>query len=334
MNRSSFLCFVSVASVVAWLSLGSVRGEDWVVYPGKPGPGQGKQIVLLAGDEEYRSEEGLPMLGKILSQRHGFHCTVLFSINPTNGTIDPNNQTNIPGMHLLEKADLVICQFRFRELPDAHMKYFVDYVQAGKPLIAIRTSTHAFNYTRNKKSPYARFDFQNAEWRGGFGQQVLGDTWISHHGNHAKESARGLIDGTHAKHPVLRGVKDVWGPSDVYGIVHLKPTDSVLLHGLTLKGMKPEDPPNYAKTLMPLAWVREYRWENGNTTRSVTSTIGAASDLESGDLRRFFVNATYWLTGLEVPGEADVSLVGEYKPSFFGFGTFKRGVKPADHKLD
>ena len=52
-----------------------------VSYPAKPGPGQGRHIVLLAGDEEYRSEEGLPMLAKILSQRHGFKCTVLFSVD-------------------------------------------------------------------------------------------------------------------------------------------------------------------------------------------------------------------------------------------------------------
>ena len=88
------------------------------------------------------------MLGKILSQRHGFKCTVLFSVNPDTGTIDPVNQTNVPGMHLLDSADLVILLFRFRELPDADMKHFVDYLQAGKPVIALRTATHAFQYSR------------------------------------------------------------------------------------------------------------------------------------------------------------------------------------------
>ena len=54
---------------------------DWVVYEGKKGPGKGKHIVFLSGDEEYRSEEGLPQLAKILAVQHGFKCTVLFSIN-------------------------------------------------------------------------------------------------------------------------------------------------------------------------------------------------------------------------------------------------------------
>src|SRR5580692_11069395 len=57
------------------------QGADGVLYEGASGPGHGQRIVLLAGDEEYRSEEGLPMLAKILAARHGFTCTVLFSIN-------------------------------------------------------------------------------------------------------------------------------------------------------------------------------------------------------------------------------------------------------------
>ncbi len=314
---------------LACVAVPGVRAGEGAVFEGRDGPGQGKHVVLLAGDEEYRSEECLPMLARILAERHGFKCTVLFSMNPADGTIDPINQTNVPGMEVLAQADLVICQFRFRELPDADMKHFVDYLQAGKPVIALRTATHAFAYSRNKQSSYAKWSFDSREWPGGFGQQVLGETWVNHHGDHGSESTRGVVDGLNAKHPVLRGVKDVWGPSDVYGIVHLKPTDTVLLHGLTLKGMKPEDPPNYGKSLMPIVWVRETTWENGRTTRALTSTIGAAVDFASEDLRRLIVNACFWMTGLEVPARADARPVGEYRPTYFGFGKFTKGVKPA-----
>lgn len=317
------------------LAAASLRAGQWVTYEGKEGAGKGKHIVLISGDEEYRSEEALPMLGKILAERHGFKCTVLFSQNPETGVIDPKNQTNIPGMHHLATADLAIILLRFRELPDADMKYFVDYMQAGKPLIALRTSTHAFNYDRNKQSPYAKYDWRSREWPGGFGQQVLGDTWVNHHGDHAVESARGVIDGMHKNHPILKGVKDIWGPSDVYGITKLLPTDKVLVHGLTLKGMKPDDAPNYNKSLMPMVWLRDYKWENGNTSKILCSTIGAAVDLESADLRRMIVNASFWAIGKEsaIDGKANVDYVGEYKPTFFGFDKFKPGVKPADHEL-
>src|SRR5215831_17000608 len=82
------------------------HAAEWVAYQGKEGPGKGKKVVLISGDEEYRSEEGLPMLAKILAVRHGFDCTVLFPINATDGTIDPVIQTNIPGMAALDAADL------------------------------------------------------------------------------------------------------------------------------------------------------------------------------------------------------------------------------------
>jgi type 1 glutamine amidotransferase len=324
-------CLTAIAPLL--VATVALQAADWATYTPPAGQANGKHIVLLAGDEEYRSEESLPMLGKLLSQRHGFKCTVLFSLNPADGTLDPVNQTNVPGMHLLDSADLVITAFRFRELPDRDMQHFADYLQAGKPVIAIRTATHAFNYTRNKQSPFAKWDFASRDWPGGFGQQVLGETWINHHGDHGTEATRGLIDGTHAKHPVLRGVQDVFGPTDVYGVVHLQPTDTVLMHGLVLKGMKPDDAPNWRKSLMPLVWTRDYTWPNGKVTRSLTTTIGAAVDFQCEDLRRLVVNASYWLTGLEVPAKADATIVGEYQPLYFGFGKFTKGLKPADLEL-
>src|SRR3954462_4446798 len=85
-------------------------------YEGGDGPGKGKYIVLVSGDEEYRSEEALPQLGKILAKRHGFRCTVLFAIDPADGTINPN-VSNIPGLEALDSADLTVIFTRFRDLP-------------------------------------------------------------------------------------------------------------------------------------------------------------------------------------------------------------------------
>ena len=77
------------------------------------GHAKGKNIVLISGDEEYRSEESLPQLAKILSTYHGFRCTVLFAINPKDGTIDPNQLDNIPGLEALDSADLMVILTRF-----------------------------------------------------------------------------------------------------------------------------------------------------------------------------------------------------------------------------
>src|SRR5437762_6944504 len=146
------------------LSFQGMSAEDYVVYKGKSGPGKGKKLVFLTGDEEYRSEEGLPQMAKILAQRHGFNCTVLFAIDPADGTINPNIRTNIPGIEAIDSADAVVMLLRFREWPDSAMKHFVEAWLAGKPIVALRTSTHAFKYEPNSSSPFARFSFDSKEW--------------------------------------------------------------------------------------------------------------------------------------------------------------------------
>lgn len=326
-------------NIAVWSALASLascvcgRSAEWVVYEGKSGPGQGKHIVFLSGDEEYRSEQSLPMLAKILAVRHGFKCTVLFPINPADGTIDPVTLTNIPGMSALDSADLCVMALRFRELPDEQMKHFVDYLNRGKPIIALRTSTHAFAYDHDKQSPYAKYDWRSKEWPGGFGQQVLGETWVDHHGSHGKESTAGVINPPHKDHPILRGVADLWAPTDVYTVAHLPSDATVLVLGEVLKGMRPTDSPVDGpknNPLMPVVWLRTYQG-----SKILTTTMGAAVDLENEDLRRLIVNAAYWATGMadKIPAKADVAYVGEYKPLWFGFGKFAKGVKPDDLEL-
>jgi hypothetical protein len=329
MKTAIFLFLISFASSVP------AAEPQWVVYEGKAGPGQGKQVVLLSGDEEYRSEQCLPMLARILAVRHGFKCTVLFAINTNDGTIDPVTLTNIPGMAALDTADLCVMSLRFRELPDDQMKHFVDYLNRGKPIIALRTSTHAFAYDHNKQSPYAKYDWRNKEWPGGFGQQVLGETWVDHHGSHGKESTRGVINESFKDHPILHGVSDLWAPTDVYAVAHLPPDATVLVRGQVLTGMKPTDPPvegNKNNPLMPLVWLRNYRGDQQRVSKILTTTMGAAVDFQNEDLRRLIVNAAYWATGLadQIPAKADVDYVDDYKPLWFGYGKFTKGVKPAD----
>lgn len=309
--------------------------NEWVVYEGNEGAGKGKHIVLVSGDEEYRSEEALPMLGKVLATHHGFKCTVLFAINPDTGEIDPEDQTNIPGLHHLESADMMILFTRFRELPDEQMKYIIGYTNAGKPVMGLRTATHAFNYSRNQESPYAKYSFNSKDFKGGYGRQVLGETWVNHHGHHGHESARGVIDEGHHNHPILKGVSDVWGPSDVYGINELTGDSQVLVHGQVLVGMEPTDAPKPDTITMPMAWIKTYTGDTGNTCRVFNTTMGASVDLESEGLRRLLVNGCYWCMGLEdsIPDESVVDYVGDYAPTFFGFGTYQKGLKPSDHAL-
>jgi type 1 glutamine amidotransferase len=309
--------------------------RPWAVYQGSEGPGKGKHIVLISGDEEYRSEEALPQLAKILAKHHGFKCTVLFAIDPKDGTINPKVNNNIPGLETLKTADLMVIATRFRNLPDAQMKHIADYVEAGKPIIGMRTATHAFANGGSKL--YAKYNWTDRKWPGGFGKQVLGETWVAHHGHHGKESTRGIVAKEAKDHPILKGIKDgdIWGPSDVYAVRLPLPGDSKpLVLGQVLEGMKPTDKPLAGKKndpMMPVAWVKTYTID-GKTGRVFTTTMGASQDLASEGLRRLLVNAAYWAVGMEarIPERAKVDIVGTYSPRRFSFGGHQKGVKPSD----
>jgi hypothetical protein len=312
---------------------------DGVVYEGKAGPGKGKHVVLIAGDEEYRSEEAMPQLGKILAVHHGFKCTVLFSIDPATGTIDPNKTNNIPGLEALQSADLMILDTRFRNLPDEQMKHFVDYVETGKPIIGLRTATHPFNIPKGQT--YSKYSYNSKEWDGGFGRQILGETWVNHHGSHGKQSTRGLIAPGKDSSPVLNGIKDgdIWGPTDVYTVrLPLPEGCEALVMGQVLVGMKATDEPlKGAKNdpMMPIAWTRVLKKADGKTMRSFTTTMGASQDLLSEGLRRLLVNAAYWNLGMEsqIVPNASVAIVGDYNPRGFANNGFTKGVKPEDLQM-
>jgi len=291
----------------------------------------------VAGDEEYHSEEALPQLAKILAVRHGFRCTVLFTLDPANGTIDRHAQ-NLPGLEELEKADLLILFARFRNLPDDQMKRLVDYVESGRPVIGLRTATHAFRIP--PASTYARYSFDSKlpGWEGGFGRRVLGETWINHHGQHGKQSTRAVLVKEAASSPILRGIGDreIWVPTDVYKVRLPLPADCrSLLLGEVVAGMASSDPAVAGPVndpMMPVAWTRRYRGESGKTARVFATTMGAADDLESEGFRRLLVNAAYWSVGLEerLPAKANVDTVGEYQPHPLTWRDYVRGVKPAD----
>jgi len=325
-----------IAASIALAAPASFAADLWISLEGKEGPGKGKHIVFVSGDEEYRSEQAMPMLARILADKHGFKCTVLFSINKA-GEVDPNTTNNIPGIEALGSADLMVIATRFRDLPDEQMKHVVDYLNAAKPVIGLRTATHAFNVGKGKTYAKYGYNYKGEDYTEGFGRQVLGETWINHHGSHGKESTRGVVAEGAKDHPILRGVTDVWGPSDVYTVRLPQPEGCVpLLMGQVLTGMKPTDPPLAGKKnepMMPIAWVKTYKGEGEKTGRAFTTTMGAATDLESEGLRRLVVNASYWAVGLEekIPAKADVDVVGTYKPLNFGFNKGEKGTKPADY---
>lgn len=333
-KNSSKIGTLILTGLICLLS-GGAKAEPGVVFEGKEGLGKGKHIVFLAGDEEYRSEDSMPQLAKILAVHHGFKCTVLFAVNKETGEIAPQTLDNIPGLEALDTADLMVMFLRFRELPDEQMKHIIDYTNSGKPIVGLRTSTHAFNYRKLKDSPYAKYSFQSKELDGGYGRQVFGETWINHYGVHQKESTRGLIAEGMEKHPIVKGIDGIWGESDVYALTTLTGDSKPLIMGQVLSGMDPNDKPNPDKKLVPVAWTKTYTGEKGKTARVFTTTMGHSFDFNNEGFRRLMVNACYWAMGMEeqIPAKSNVDFVGQYDPNKIGMGRQMKGLKPADHKL-
>ena len=327
--------------------------KQWLTMEGEENK---PHVVLISGDEEYRSEEALPQLAKILSERHGFNCTVLFSQNPEKpGIVDPNFSNNIPGMEQLKTADLMIIFTRFRALPDEQMKHIDDYLKSGKPVIGIRTATHGFQFGKNDSTSnylhYGNSHKSDDDWNGGFGRLVMGEKWISHHGGHGRQSTKGVVASGLENHPILSGIGDgeIWGPTDVYGVRLPLPGDSQpIVYGQVTDrageldendprlGMRPTDSepskPVMRKNregeevevdmnnpMMPVAWTKTYELPEGKSGKTFATTLGSSTDMLAEGTRRMMVNAAFWCLELDVPQKANVDLVGTYEPTRFAF---------------
>jgi len=308
----------------------------WLTYDGGEGPGKGKHIILIAADQEYRSEQAMPMMAGILSKHHGFDCTVLFGVNdqglvdptmpvyPKKGEEDAFKMHNIPGLEHLEKADLVLFYPRLLTLPEDQLALIVSYLDSGKPILSLRTGNHGFRGAL----PYV-VDGKKVV----FGD-LLGGSFMGHHGNWHRDSTRGDIVEERKDHPILKGVKDIWGPSDVYRTYKegtgLPEGCTALVYGQPLIGREQGGESNPKKVALPVVWFKNWKTNTGKSARVLQSTMGSAKDLESPGLRRLVINAAYW--GMEMEDEISatrsVDYVGEYKPLASGFAYEKLGVVP------
>jgi uncharacterized protein len=285
-------------------NIAHLAGQD-----GKP------HIVFVTGDEEYRSEETMPMLARILHRDHGFTVSVCFSL--TDGVIDPNRADHIGGLEVLEQADMMVVNTRFRKLPDAQAKWITGFAESGKPMAGFRTSTHAFRYGGGNAL--------DKDWP----QKVFGLPWISHHGH--ENSTDALIAEANAAHPVLRGVKPFHARSWLYHSNTLLDSATPLMTGRAVKGGKPGG--EHFSEPHVVAWTHEYKGEAG-TSRVFFTTMGHPEDFKQESMRKLALNGILWAMGREADIPEDGSKAGfaaPYEPAESGFGEkFKKGLKPAD----
>lgn len=326
--------FLILAAAVTAIPL---FAAETLVYEGTDGPGVGKHIVFIANDHEYRSEETCPAIARILSKHHGYKCTVLFGIDE-DGFIQAGSAP-VPGMEVLEDADLLVFYTRFMNLPDEQVDLLVDYFERGGPVVGLRTSTHPFNGQKGKWAKL-NYTYEGEDYRGGLGEQIFGNTWHkdrgqSHYGsNHVMGGRISAVAGAE-EHPILTGVEAFHGYSGAYQ--SQPPVDAAPLlevQVLTTFGPGGEDQPD--KPLVNAGWARDsYVAPSGakKEARVVYASFGASEDLLDEGARRFLVNACIWAVGQEdeITADLDVNFVGGFRPSPYSSGAFSReGVRPSD----
>ena len=281
-----------------------------------------KHIVFVTGDEEYRSEESMPMLARILKNRYGFNVTVVYAIN--DGVINPNRQDNIPGLDVLTEADMMVLFTRFRNLPDHQLQYILDFAESGKPMAGFRTSTHAFQYGEDHPNHHLDFNWP---------QEVFGLPWISHHGSSNSTDVI-VLEGAE-NHPILRGIDPFHARSWLYHATTLHERAEPLLIGRAVEGA--DRGGDHFGDPYEVAWTQNYPAEMG-ASRVFFTTLGHPQDFFDENMRRLSIQGIFWALGMEgqIPESGlDVDIVGEYDPNPAGFGEqFKQDLRPESVQID
>lgn len=323
MNRPLLVGLVLSFACLALAFAQELSPEDFRVTYGEENGGE--HIVFIAGEREYRSEESLPALARILAQRHEFRCTVIFTL-ANDGTIEPQGP-NLRGLEILYEADLLFLFTRFLNLPDEEMDHFDAYLETGKPIIGLRTSTHAF---RIPEGPWRRYDstYAGKEYEGGFGRQVLGETWVAHHGDNHVQATRLTPLPHQIDHPVLRGVGEMFVMTGGY-LTAPREGSWPLVMAQPLRSMDADSEPHAALYPVPAVWTRTR--DVGEKGRVLACMHGSSLDLLDSDFRRMLVNACFWALNLEeeITPDLNIDFVGPFEPTLFASYAWKRGVIPA-----
>lgn len=230
----------------------------------------GKHIVFVAGEDEYKSEITLPSLAEEVAKDHGA-STVVITAYP-----NPENPSDIPGLEALDEADLAVFYLRFRQLPAGQVDMIDRYINAAKPIVGFRTTTHAFRYPD---------DDPLISWNS-FGADVLGAPWIYHYGHDSSTNV--TVRGDAEDHPIVQGLpKKFHVRSWLYQVLPDYPPPSAkrLLDGTSVG-------PSHLKEreVNPVAWTFKHRGGG----RVFTTTLGHPEDFDLPTFRRLVINGMYW----------------------------------------
>jgi hypothetical protein len=271
------------------------------VSPGADTPARKPHVVFIVGTEHYSPQRSMPPLAKEV-ERLGLRTTVLL---PQGDPEENKNGIGLPGLEVLEQADAAVFFLRFLALPDDQFAHLERFLKSGKPLVGLRTSTHAFRY----KEGHPRF-----RWNEDFGRQVLGTSYLCH----MKEATECRRLSRSRCHQILTGVGNspFVSPGQLY-ITDLAPGCEPLLIGT---GSSPQDfllrdrfrTRLIGKTQSDIvAWT----WQNTYGARVFATTLGHPGDFAVPQIMRMVVNGIHWAAGVEIPAATTEIRTFQVSPS-------------------
>lgn len=219
-------------------------------------------VVFMIGEREYETNITLPAFAEKYLHPGGIRTTIIHA--------DEQDKNNFDGLAVLRSADLLFVSVRRRSLPERQLALVREFVAAGKPVVGIRTASHAF-HTKGQHPD------GHAEWQA-FDVEVLGGNYHGHHAN-GVTSKLSVADGS-ADHPILAGVSidSFVGGGSLYQVSPIAKMARPLVIGKI---------PNHPAE--PVAWTHQY----GNSRVFYTS-LGHVSDFKSDSFNRMLTNAVSW----------------------------------------
>jgi hypothetical protein len=232
------------------------------------------KVLFLIGEDEYQTEKTLPAFAKEHLSEPKFHCEFVFAAD--------DRTRGFPGIEKLENADLLVLSVRRRTLPKDQRAVLKHYLAAGKPLVAIRTASHAF--ALREGDPPAGHEV----WPE-FDREVLGCHYHNHHGNKGGSDPRTFVwvEPKAASHAALRGVE--WKPGEearvtswLYKSEPLAKSCELLMWG-RVEGREPKE---------PVTWVN-----TGNNRRVFYTSLGHPDDFSMKPFQQLLVSGIDWALG-------------------------------------
>lgn len=234
-------------------------------------------VVLLIGEDEYQTERTLPAFADAELADRGLRLTTLHC--------DARDPNDFPGLEALDTADVLVVSVRRRTPPTEQLKRIRAYVESGKPVVGIRTASHAFSLRDNRPPPAGHEAWPE------FDAQVLGGHYIGHHPAPAAGSPRTLVwtKKERKDHPLLTGLPEgeIVVGSSLYKTSPLAMSAVALMMG-RVEGVEPTE---------PVAWTNT----NVKGGRVFYTSLGHPDDFKIAAFRRLLVNGVFWALDQPVP---------------------------------